>query len=228
MMPRDRVTAKPLIGPVPKKNRARAVIRVVTWESTMVQKALPYPASTPERTDLPSGKFFAHPLVDEDVGVHRHADGEDDAGDAGQGQGGAEHGQPGKEQEDVQHHGDVGDEPGEPVINDHEDHHHDGAEEAGRQPLVDGILAKAGADGHVLDDIDRRGQGADPQDDGQVGRLLVAETAGDLGGAAEDLFPDDRGRADHLIEDDGQPLPTFFSVIWAKTLPPWPVRSRLT
>ena len=45
--------AKPLIGPVPNMNRAIAVIRVVTWESTMVRNALPKPASMLERTDFP-------------------------------------------------------------------------------------------------------------------------------------------------------------------------------
>ena len=40
MTPRLKVTAKPLMGPVPKRNSAQAVISVVTWESIMVQKAL--------------------------------------------------------------------------------------------------------------------------------------------------------------------------------------------
>ena len=76
--------------------------------------------------------------------------------------------------------------------------------------LVDGILAKGGADREVLDDIDWGGQGADPEDNGQVGCFFVAETAGDLGAAAEDFFPDDRRRADHLIQDDGQPFADVF------------------
>ncbi|EKD37830.1 MAG: hypothetical protein ACD_75C00976G0002 [uncultured bacterium] len=33
----------------------------------------------------------------------------------------------------------------------------------------------------------------------------MAETAGDLGGAAEDSVTDNRGRADHIVKDDGQP-----------------------
>ena len=45
--------ANPLIGPVPNRNSTRAVIRVVTWPSTMDQKARLKPASTPARTDLP-------------------------------------------------------------------------------------------------------------------------------------------------------------------------------
>jgi len=42
------------MGPVPNRNRAAAVMSVVTWESTMVTKALSYPASIADRTVLPS------------------------------------------------------------------------------------------------------------------------------------------------------------------------------
>ena len=52
-MPRHRVTAKPLMGPVPNKNNANPVIKVVTWASTIVKKALSYPASTANRTGRP-------------------------------------------------------------------------------------------------------------------------------------------------------------------------------
>lgn len=37
--PTDKVTANPLIGPEPKMNKNRAVIRVVTWESIIVRSA---------------------------------------------------------------------------------------------------------------------------------------------------------------------------------------------
>ena len=39
MMPSDRVTAKPLTGPVPKLNSTSAAIRVVIFASAMVEKA---------------------------------------------------------------------------------------------------------------------------------------------------------------------------------------------
>jgi hypothetical protein len=38
-IPSDRVTAKPLIGPVPKANNTMAAIRVVTLASAIVEKA---------------------------------------------------------------------------------------------------------------------------------------------------------------------------------------------
>jgi hypothetical protein len=37
--PMLKVTANPLMGPVPKRNRANAVINVVTWASMMVHQA---------------------------------------------------------------------------------------------------------------------------------------------------------------------------------------------
>ena len=40
MMPSDSVTAKPLIGPVPKLNSTTAAIRVVTLASAIVENAL--------------------------------------------------------------------------------------------------------------------------------------------------------------------------------------------
>ena len=40
MMPSDKVTAKPLIGPVPKLNNTIPAISVVTLASAMVEKAL--------------------------------------------------------------------------------------------------------------------------------------------------------------------------------------------
>ena len=39
-MPRQKVTANPLIGPVPNKNSATPVISVVTCESMIVSSAL--------------------------------------------------------------------------------------------------------------------------------------------------------------------------------------------
>ena len=39
-IPKDNVTANPLIGPVPKLNKTIAAIKVVTLASAMVEKAL--------------------------------------------------------------------------------------------------------------------------------------------------------------------------------------------
>ena len=102
-------------------------------------------------------------------------DRQDDAGDARQGEGGAEQGQHPQEKDDVDHQGVVGHQPGEAVVEDHEAHHQEGAEEAGGEALLDGVGAQGRAHGDVLDDLDGGRQGPGPEDDGQVGGLLGGE-----------------------------------------------------
>ena len=53
IIPMVRVMAKPLIGPVPNIKSTSAVIRVVTCESIILEKALEKPVSTPALMDLP-------------------------------------------------------------------------------------------------------------------------------------------------------------------------------
>ena len=54
MMPAERVTAKPRIGPEPKKKRIRPISSVVMLESKIARKARSYPAATAARADLPA------------------------------------------------------------------------------------------------------------------------------------------------------------------------------
>ena len=88
--PIDRVTAKPWIGPVPNWNRKSAAIRVVRLASMIDDSALSKPASIADAHRPAGAQLLADALEDQHVGVDRHADGEDDAGDAGQRQRGAE------------------------------------------------------------------------------------------------------------------------------------------
>ena len=53
MRPMVRVTAKPLMGPVPNCARTNAEIRVVRFESKMAQNALSKPRLTAILTDFP-------------------------------------------------------------------------------------------------------------------------------------------------------------------------------
>ena len=74
------------------------------------------------RTVLPRAQLFADALEDQHIGVNSHADGQDDAGDAGQGQRGVKTGQYRHDEEHVEQEGAVGDQPGGAVVEDHEDH----------------------------------------------------------------------------------------------------------
>ncbi len=60
---------------------------VVRLESKMAEKAREKPREIGAQDVLADGQLLLDPLEDEDVGVDGHADGQDDAGDAGQGQG---------------------------------------------------------------------------------------------------------------------------------------------
>ena len=63
-----------------------AATNIVTLESMIVAKARALnPASRAEMTERPV-RLLTDAFVDQDVGINRHADGEDDAGDAGQSQ----------------------------------------------------------------------------------------------------------------------------------------------
>ena len=53
-IPIHRVIANPLIGPVPNWNKTTAAMKVVILASTMVLKALAYPASIAARTVFPT------------------------------------------------------------------------------------------------------------------------------------------------------------------------------
>ena len=52
-IPIDKVTANPLTGPVPKKNKTNEAIRVVILASRIVPKDLEYPDSTAAKGLLP-------------------------------------------------------------------------------------------------------------------------------------------------------------------------------
>ena len=148
-------------------------------------------------------KLLPHALIDEHVGVHRHAHGQDDAGDARQRQGGAQQRQGPQQEDDVDDQGVIGHQAGEAVVEDHEDHHQDGAQDAGGESLLDGVGPQGGAHGDVLDDLDGGRQGPGPQHDGQVMGFFRGVGAGDLGLAAADALLDHRGGAHHPVQDDG-------------------------
>src|ERR1035441_7766916 len=59
--PNVSVTAKPLIGPVPKRNRMPAETMVVTWVSTMVIHAWPNPCCTAAAAAVQQG--FGHAWI---------------------------------------------------------------------------------------------------------------------------------------------------------------------
>ncbi len=150
-------------------------------------------------------------FVDEHVGVHGHPDGEDEPGDPGKGQGGAQGGEGGVGQEAVDAEGDGGHHPHQAVEGDHVEDGQAGPQQGRLDAGGDGGLSQRGTDGPLLDHLHRHGEGPGPDQQGQVGGLLLGEAAGDDGAPTGDAdVAGDAGRhpgaGDHrLVEDDGHP-----------------------
>src|SRR5690606_39127230 len=95
----------------------------------------------------PSGaELVLNPLENNNIGVHGHADGENQAGDAGQRQGGGQKRQHAQDQAGIGNQGHPGDKAGEAVVDQQEQA--DGRQPDRRSQLADffGALPQGGAD----------------------------------------------------------------------------------
>ena len=203
-MPSDSVTAKPRTGPVPMKNRMEAAMKVVRLASMMVASARAKPGIERRRRRAAEALLLAHALVDEHVGIDGHADGEDEAGDAGQGQRRAERRHEAEDEHHVDDQRDRRQDAEEAVGRHHEDGRGQRAGDRGGDAGPDRILAEAGPDGPLLDDGQLRRQGASPQQHGEVVGLLDGEAARDLARSPRDRLQDARRRDDLVVEHDGE------------------------
>ena len=102
--------------------------------------------------------FFADALVDQDVSVHGHAEGEQDAGHAGQGEGGFQQGQDGQHHDQVHHQGDVRDPAEQAVEGAHEADDQQEAHAERDAAGADAVSAEFGTDCALLDDGEGGGQ----------------------------------------------------------------------
>ena len=144
----------------------------------------------------PDLQLLADALVDQDVRVHRRADGQHDARDAGQRQRGAEQPQERDDHHDVRQQHDVGDQAENPVVNDHEGEQHEPRDHERARAVADVVLADARPDHALLDDDDRRRERAGAQQLGELGALRRRQ-AGDLEVVGEHAA--DRRDADDLL-----------------------------
>ena len=205
-MPIASVTAKPLIGPEPNQKSSAAAIRVVRLASMMVAQR-PVVAGVDGADDAaPDPRLLADALEDQHIGVHRHADGEHDAGDARQGERRLQQRERAEDQRHVEHERHIRHHAEQAVGQPHEHEHRHHADDARGLAGVDRILAEARPDGALLQ-IDQRGrQRAGAQQQRQVLRLRHGERAGDDAAAAQDRLADHR-RADHLIVEHHRQRP---------------------
>ena len=101
-MPRQCTTAKPRTGPEPKASSARPAISVVTLESRIVRPGALVAGVDRRLRRRAAAQLFAHALVDQHVGVDRHAQRQRDGRDAGQRQRGLQHRQHRHQQQQVE------------------------------------------------------------------------------------------------------------------------------
>src|SRR3990172_465823 len=145
---------------------------------------------------LPEPQLFTDPLQDHDVAIHRHADGEGDAGDPGQGQGRLDPCEQAEEHEEVQQEGRIGDDPGQAVVDGHQEDHEDAGHDARLHAGPDRVLPQGGPHGQVGHHVDRRRQRARPQDDRQVAGRLGGKIPLDDAAPFADPALDDWGALD--------------------------------
>ncbi len=155
---------------------------------------------------LPRSQLFPDSLEDQDIGIDGHADGQHYPRDARQGQGGVEarHGREQDEKVEGQRH--VGDEPGETVVDEHEDDHGDGGPRRGENASPDGVGAERGADRPLLENLHGSGERAGLEHDLEIARLLEGEAARDLRLARGNPLLDPGRRIHVAVEDNGHEL----------------------
>src|SRR5207302_6085811 len=125
------------------------------------------------RCGLTVAQFFADTLEDENVGVHTHADGQDDASDTGKRQDSAGHGEKRQENDQVEEQRQHRIAAGKPVINDHEEHHDDETEHGSLNAVADGVRSEGWAYRALLEVLNGSGQSACPEYQRQfMGALL--------------------------------------------------------
>ena len=149
-------------------------------------------------------QLLLHPFEDQDVGVDRHADGQDEARHARQRQGDRDQLEEGEREGGVDQQRQVRQDARQAVVDGHEDHHHGQADDAGHGALAQQVFAQRRADGAALDDLQGDGQRAVAQLDGQAIGAVLVEAAGDHTLALGDGGRDAGGRDQHLVQGDAQ------------------------
>ena len=154
---------------------------------------------------LAAASLLSDTLVDEHVRVDRHAKGQHQPRDAGQGHHRLQAGHGAEHQKQVEHERKVGDHAGGQVIDHHESHHEDGGHDAGADPGANAVLAELSAHGVVPFQLDVGREASGAKRGHQVVHFRPGEGALD-DSAAGDARLDGGRRVELLVEDDGQSL----------------------
>ena len=208
IVPMPSTKAKPFTPAVARMNRMNAVISVTTLASMIAVRPFLYPTAIPRGDRGPAAYLLLHPFEYHDVGVGRHPDGEDQAGDPRQRQRDRYELDQGREVEGVERQGADGDQAEHAVEHEQEERHERQAHEAGGDALVERLLAQRGRDLRLRDQLELDRQRADLEQLGQVLGGLDREAALDVGAVrAVDpvgvLLEVDVGDGHQLAVEDG-------------------------
>src|SRR5258706_7484315 len=144
-------------------------------------------------------QLLAHALVDDDVGVDRHAERERDRGDAGQSERCLEHRQERNQEQQVGAQREHGERSEQRVVDDDEQRQRGEAVYRRVEALLDVLRAERRAYRALLDDLHGRGERARAKEERDVVRLDGGHAPADLDAPAADLA------ADHRRGDDFAP-----------------------
>ena len=177
------VTPKPLTDPDARKNSSAAASSVVTFESMIALHALSNPASSARRRRPASalarlrwtvGVRLPRPFEDQDVGVDREADREHEAGEARQGERGADRDEHGVGDERVRRERDARGDADETVDDADVERGEGQADDGGLHRRGDRVGAEGRAHRALLDDLDVERQRAAADQRRELLRLVGA------------------------------------------------------
>ena len=102
-----------------------------------------------------TGQFFLDTLIDDNVGIHRHTQGQDETGDTRKGKDGAEGDKGTEEEEHVAKEGDISNKTRTLVEDYHVDEHQQESDQEGNHTRLDGTGTEGRADDLLLNDLGR-------------------------------------------------------------------------
>ena len=153
---------------------------------------------------LARAQFFLDALEDNDVGIHRHADRQDDACDARQGQVDADDAEYQRLNDDVEAQREAGHEARHAVNDDHKQAHQDQADQAGHQAGAHCVRTQLRADRAQLGLLQAERQLACIDQTSELLCAALIEAARNHTAFAVDAFRNIRRRNDLTVHDDQQ------------------------
>src|SRR5262249_10676404 len=153
-------------------------------------------------------QFLAHAFEDEHVGIHRHAEGENDAGNPWQGQCGpqARHRQDTHDNDEIEPQRNRRNEAREAIVYQQKHDNQAASQYCCTHPFNDRITAERRSNGTVFHNRDWRREGSLTQHDRQVTGFFRGETPRNTCLASRNRLLNNRRREDGVIEHDGHRL----------------------